>query len=408
MRSNAVAFPERLTHRKGYRIMKSLFGRFVFCSLVVALTSLGSMVPHAYGDDLLTIGSDAPALNVEHWVQNGEGKFGKVTKFEKGKVYVVEFWATWCGPCIMSMPHIVETQKKYAGKGVQIVSISDEPLETVEEFLERELPPNIASEFEGMSSFKELTQSYCLTTDPDRSSSADYMEAARQNGIPCAFIVGKDAKVEWIGHPMEMDSPLDLVVADKWDREKFATEFKEQQEQEAIMQEAQTQVIGLFRKKKFPEALAKLDEFVEKSKRPEMKLNLLMFKLNLHQAANSDAADVSATFDSLFQIVENNADPMMANQIAWTVWEMTEAGRLDSKDVLKNALNLAKKASAKLEGNSKSMVLDTVSHLEYALDNGEEALKVQEEAVALADATGKEQLTEFLEKLREEFGKPKK
>jgi thiol-disulfide isomerase/thioredoxin len=387
--------------------MKSFFLRFALSTAVVAALSWhGAAAQEATGDDLLTIGSDAPALDVEHWVQDGEGKFGKVTKFEKGRVYVVEFWATWCGPCIMSMPHIVDTQKKYAGKGVQIVSISDEPLETVEEFLERELPPNIAAESKDITNFKELTKSYCLTTDPDGSSSKEYMAAAGQNGIPCAFIVGKDAKVEWIGHPMEMDEPLDQVVNNKWDREKFGTEFKERQEQERIMQEAQTQVLGLVRKKKFPEALAKLDEFVEKAKPQEMKLNLLMFKLNLHQAANSEPAEVNGTFESLFKLVAD--DPMMSNQIAWTVWEMNDAGRIDSKDLLKQARDLAKNATAKQSGNMKAMTLDTVAHLEYTLGNGEEALKLQEEAVSLADAEGKEQLEEFLKSLQEEFGKPKK
>lgn len=386
--------------------MKSFFRRFALSTVVVAALSWQSAAAQdATADDLLTIGSDAPALDVEHWVQDGEGKFGKVTKFEKGKVYVVEFWATWCGPCIMSMPHIVDTQKKYAGKGVQIVSISDEPLETVEEFLERELPPNIASESKDMTNFKELTKSYCLTTDPDGSSSKEYMAAAGQNGIPCAFIVGKDAKVEWIGHPMEMDEPLDQVVNNKWDREKFGTEFKERQEQERIMQEAQTQVLGLVRKKKFPEALAKLDEFVAKANRADMKLNLLMFKINLHQAANSEPAEVNGTFESLFELVAD--DPMMSNQIAWTVWEMSDAGRIDSKDLLKRARDLAKNASGKQSGNMKAMTLDTVAHLEYSLGNGEEALKLQEEAVSLADEQEKEQLSEFLKELREEFGKSK-
>ena len=43
---------------------------------------------------LLTIGSKAPLLNIEHWISNGNGKFKPVTTFTPGRVYVVEFWAT--------------------------------------------------------------------------------------------------------------------------------------------------------------------------------------------------------------------------------------------------------------------------------------------------------------------------
>jgi len=198
-------------------IAKSLVSK----SLLGATLVLG-FFQVAYGEDTLTIGSTAPALDVEHWVQNGEGKFSKVSKFEKDKVYVVEFWATWCGPCVASMPHIVEMQKEYAEKGVQIISISDEPLDTVKEFLDRKVPRS-----EKEMTFADLTKSYCLTTDPDGSSNKDYMEAAAQNGIPCAFLVGKDGKIEWIGHPMQLDEPLKAVVENKWDRKKFADEFQE-------------------------------------------------------------------------------------------------------------------------------------------------------------------------------------
>ena len=86
---------------------------------------------------VLTIGSDAPSLEISDWVS--KGKFEEVTDFNRGKVYVIEFWATWCGPCIASMPQISELQAKYKDQGVQVISVSDESLEKVEKFLERKV-----------------------------------------------------------------------------------------------------------------------------------------------------------------------------------------------------------------------------------------------------------------------------
>lgn len=377
--------------------MKTSMRRFVAMMVLAACgVSAAWMAPAARAaDDLLTIGSDAPSLDIEHWVQDGEGKFGKVTKFTDGKVYVVEFWATWCGPCIASMPHIVELQKKYADKGVQVISISDEPLDTVEEFLEREVPRS-----EETKTFRELTKSYSLTTDPDRSTHDSYMEPAKQNGIPCAFIVGKDGKIEWIGHPMQMDGPLEAVVAGKWDRDKFGEEFKESQEADALMQELQVKVGGLVRRKKFPEALAAMDEVVDKVKAPAMKLNFTMIKLNIHQVAQSESKEVAETLKKALALAGD--DPMIGNQVAWTVWEWKERGSLDDKDTLAAALELAKKAAAKQEGNLKGMTLDTVAHLEYGLGNLEAAAKAQTEALELVDeAPQKADMESFLEELKD-------
>ena len=46
--------------------------------------------------------------------------------FEAGKVYVVEFWATWCPPCRTSIPHLTEVQKQFKDKGVTVIGISNE------------------------------------------------------------------------------------------------------------------------------------------------------------------------------------------------------------------------------------------------------------------------------------------
>jgi thiol-disulfide isomerase/thioredoxin len=176
----------------------------------------------------LTIGDVAPALDVSDWVQDGGGKWEHVTKFKPGNVYIVEFWATWCGPCVVAMPHVSELQEKYADKGVQVISVSTEPVETVTEFLEK-----TASGEE--RTYAEITANYCLTTDPDNSVHKDYMEAAGQNGIPCAFLVGKDGKIEWIGHPMAIDEPLAQVVEGTWDREAFRAKFEAEQKLEREM-----------------------------------------------------------------------------------------------------------------------------------------------------------------------------
>ena len=113
--------------------------RTIKLTLALLLTLTVAGVASADDDGLLTVGSKAPSIDVEHWLQDGDGKFSHVKEFKSGKVYIVEFWATWCGPCIAAMPHISELQDKYADKGVQVISVSDEDLETVEGFLEKKV-----------------------------------------------------------------------------------------------------------------------------------------------------------------------------------------------------------------------------------------------------------------------------
>src|SRR5947207_870817 len=64
----------------------------------------------------LKVGDAPPKLQPGKWLQ-GEA----VTEFKSDKVYVVEFWATWCGPCKESIPHLNELQKKYKDKGVVMI-----------------------------------------------------------------------------------------------------------------------------------------------------------------------------------------------------------------------------------------------------------------------------------------------
>jgi len=53
----------------------------------------------------------------------------------KGQVVVIDFWATWCGPCAMTMPFLDAWQTKYGARGLRIVGLSSEDLPEIERFV---------------------------------------------------------------------------------------------------------------------------------------------------------------------------------------------------------------------------------------------------------------------------------
>jgi len=161
--------------------------------------ALALLVPFAapVGDseqssDRLAVGSPAPPLSIEHWTK-GE----PVTELEKGKVYLVEFWATWCKPCIEGFEHLSELQEKYADDLI-VICVSDEPQELVDTFLAK-------PKWDVQTRFR-------ITTDPDGSMRREWMTPARQPGLPTAFIIDREGIIRYIGHTSGMDYSLHRVV----------------------------------------------------------------------------------------------------------------------------------------------------------------------------------------------------
>lgn len=196
--------------------------------------------------DLLTIGSTAPPLDIEHWFGNS-GK-APVTKYEPGRVYVVEFWATWCAPCIANKPHMAELQAKYADDQVTVINVTSDSIETVESFLEKPLMSSKAAptgpgtegaedqdtavKQEGRRSetYADFTRAFRLCADPDGSTKDAYLGASLESGIPVAFVVGKSGVIEWIGWPNEtLDQVVDDLIHDRWDRNTVKAAFQTKQ-----------------------------------------------------------------------------------------------------------------------------------------------------------------------------------
>ncbi|MBL7214671.1 MAG: redoxin domain-containing protein [Phycisphaerae bacterium] len=281
----------------------------------------------------------APPLKGLEWV-----KGGPVT-FEPGKVYIVEFWATWCGPCKVSIPHLTEIQKNYKDRGVTVIGISTERPETVK--------PYVESMGDKMD--------YTIAVDVEGFAQKDYMEAFNKQGIPQAFLINQASKIAWEGHPLDgMDGILELVVQGTFDPVAYA---KQKAEAEAVQQQAMAWYMDYFRQ-------IETGGLTEETK--QLGLNFI------------EKAPVEGL-----------------NAFAWNILTRVKEADRD----LQAALKAAEKATQLSSGKDPS-VLDTYAMALFETGKIKEAIEAQQKAVDMAKdyLQAQEQLQQTLEKYKAALG----
>lgn len=169
-----------------------------------ALMTNSAVATNAEGNEqapALAVGSMAPRISVDRWL-----KGAPVYKYERGRVYVVEFWATWCTPCIASIPHLTELQKKYPNVTIIGVTASEQP--------SRANLDDRLTKAESFVAKQGARMDYTVAYDGNGFMWSNWMVPAQRGGIPSTFIVGPEGRIEWIGHPQldEFERTLEATL----------------------------------------------------------------------------------------------------------------------------------------------------------------------------------------------------
>lgn len=151
----------------------------------------------------LHIGDPAPPLKVREWL-----KGNPIQSFEKGKVYVLEFWAAWCPPCRAAIPRLSVLAEKYRGKvtiaGIDVMEQGINSFEKVKRFVD------------SMGN----RMNYPVAAEDSNFMTTGWLNALGAQGIPHSIVVDAEGRVAWLGHPMYLDNILPQILKNKWDIQK--------------------------------------------------------------------------------------------------------------------------------------------------------------------------------------------
>lgn len=132
------------------------------------------------------VGSVPPELRATSWINADEPP---TLAGLKGRVVLLDFWATWCGPCVAGIPHLNELEKKYGDQGLTIVSFTDQSRRGIENFLKRQPMDYI------VGTGSQLSLQYGVV------------------GLPHVFLIGRDGRLLWHAVPKQQELDRQIEAA---------------------------------------------------------------------------------------------------------------------------------------------------------------------------------------------------
>ena len=313
--------------------------RIALCCLFAGMAVLAAS-PAAIA---LEVGDPAPDIAVTKWVS----KTPVTLASAKGKLLVVEFWATWCGPCKMTIPHLNTLHAKYQDKQVVFAGITREKEAIVLPFI------------------KETPMHYHVGIDGETTTHAAYMKGVP--GIPHAVVVDGTGKVAWQGHPMGgMDAVIEQLLAGTFDPQRAKTLASLRQKLQAA-----------YRSRSIEKVLAVLDETIQ-AVPDDPEAYRAKRRLLIRQKKHDEA-------DALL-LAMTKACATDADVVAEVATVLATRPDLERRN-MPQALTLAHQAVTLTEGKDAD-TLAVLARVHYELGHLATALATAEKAVAVATGTG--------------------
>jgi predicted Zn-dependent protease len=216
-----------------------------------------------------------------------------------------------------------------------------------------------------------------------------WMAAAGQNGIPTAFIVNKEGRIAWIGHPMGLDEALlEEIVAGRFDVAKFAAEFAREQAEKQRRMELSTRLNQAMRNKDWDAAeasLAEMEKLLPESDRDRFAPTRL--RVLLGRGDHAGATKLAQTLNDT-----HAQDAQFLNEVAWTL--------VLAADLPESGLALAERIAERANDLTKAKdpsILDTLARAQFRAGKTKEAIANQELAVKLVGKGNDASLRKTLE-----------
>jgi thiol-disulfide isomerase/thioredoxin len=149
---------------------------------VLTLLTFGNI----YAQSNIKVNEKAPKINITDWIENIPND-----KNLNDKYIVLEFWATWCGPCIAAVPHMNEIQEEFNQNDLYYISITDESIVKVERSLKR-------------IKFKSI-----VVTDLTKETQINFGDGIKGlDEYPLTVLIDKSGIIKWIGEPKNLNTTI--------------------------------------------------------------------------------------------------------------------------------------------------------------------------------------------------------